>query len=116
MSLLYSILKPIVRKIVKGSSVHREESYEEFKQLSYKEQSKFRFELPKIIMYFAGDEVFAGIAPDFEKSFRRCGVKDYEIRIKPGMPHAWPVFTFLKEGREGEQEIIGDINSFFGNK
>jgi len=308
MSLLYSILKPIVRKIVKGSSVHREESYEEFKQLSYKEQSKFRFELPKIkglefrdeqldgshiivgkkagsdpknaivyfpgggsrrwqlpykssirnyieetgaelwiplypllpdydlmdeteftikvhhkmmehfspqnivwlgfsggadvlmqagrhivqkyhdtpmpgmmipvsdsgliiseeakermreidprdimlrwdmfdtmvkyynpngdipqyilgkadeddytgfpkiIMYFAGDEVFAGVAPDFEKSFKRCGVKDYEIRIKPGMPHAWPVFTFLKEGREGEQEIIGDINDFFGKK
>lgn len=68
---------------------------------------------PKIIMYFAGDEVFAGIAPDYEKSFKRCGVKDYEIRIKEGMCHAWPVFTFLKEGREGEQEIIADINAFF---
>ena len=28
---------------------------------------------PKVIMYFAGDEVFAGIAPDYEKSFIRCG-------------------------------------------
>lgn len=69
---------------------------------------------PKIIMYFAGDEVFAGIAPDYEKSFIRCGVKDYQIKVKEGMLHAWPVFTFTKEGREGEQEIIDDIRRFFG--
>ena len=68
---------------------------------------------PKVTMYFAGDEVFAGIAPDYEKSFLRCGVKDYEIKIKPGMFHAWPVFTFTQEGREGEREIITDINAFF---
>jgi len=67
-------------------------------------------------MYFAGDEAFAGIAPDYEKSFLRCGVKDYEIKIREGMFHAWPVFTFTKEGREGEQEIIKDINAFFTNK
>lgn len=30
MSLLYRILKPIVRRVVKGSSLHREESYKEF--------------------------------------------------------------------------------------
>ena len=71
---------------------------------------------PKVIMYFGGDEVFAGIAPDYEKSFIRCGVKDYEIRIREGMPHAWPVFTFLKEGREGEQEIISDIRCFYEKK
>ena len=68
---------------------------------------------PKVIMYFAGDEVFAGIAPDYEKSFIRCGVRDYEIKIKEGVPHAWPVFTFLPEGREGEREIIADINAYF---
>jgi hypothetical protein len=34
MSLLYSILKPIVRKVVKGSSLHQEGSYEVFKQAS----------------------------------------------------------------------------------
>ena len=68
---------------------------------------------PKVIMYFAGDEVFAGIAPDYEKSFIRCGVKDYKIKIREGMFHAWPVFTFVKEGREGEREIIADINAFF---
>lgn len=68
---------------------------------------------PKIIMYFGGDEVFAGIAPDYEKSFLWCGVKDYQIKIKAGMPHAYPVFTFLPEGREGEREIIGDICSYF---
>ena len=68
---------------------------------------------PKIVMYFAGDEVFAGIAPDYENSFKRCGVKDYTIKIKEGMPHAWPVFTFLKEGRDGEREIIEDIRSYF---
>ena len=68
---------------------------------------------PKIILYFAGDEVFAGIAPDYEKSFLRCGVKDYEIKIEPGMFHSWPVFTFVKEGRDGEREIVEDINAFF---
>ena len=67
-------------------------------------------------MYFGGEEVFAGIAPDYEKSFRRCGVVDYAIKVKEGMPHAWPVFTFLKEGRDGEREIIGDIRDYFSEK
>ena len=71
---------------------------------------------PKIIMYFGGDEVFAGIAPDYEKSFQRCGVKDYTIKIRVGMPHAWPVFTFLKEGRDGEREIIDDICRFYAER
>lgn len=70
---------------------------------------------PKVIMYFAGDEVFAGIAPDYEKSFIRCHLKDYEIKVREGMFHAWPVFTFLKEGREGEREIIEDIRAHFNN-
>ena len=48
MSFLYSVIKPIVRKKVKGNSLHQEESYEEFKQASYDIQSKFKFELPKI--------------------------------------------------------------------
>lgn len=64
-------------------------------------------DFPKAIMYFVG------IAWDYEKSFIRCGVKDYEIKIRDGMPHAWPVFTFLREGREGEWEIIADIKAFF---
>ncbi|MCR5848301.1 MAG: hypothetical protein K6G75_09315 [Lachnospiraceae bacterium] len=50
------------------------------------------------------------------KPFIRCGVKDYTIKIKEGMPHAWPVFTFLTEGREGEREIIDDINQYFGER
>ena len=29
------------------------------------------------------------------------------------MFHAWPVFTFVKEGREGEWKIIKDINAYF---
>ena len=48
MSFFYSVIKPTVRKKVKGSSLHQEESYEEFKQASYDIQSKFKFELPKI--------------------------------------------------------------------
>ena len=48
MSFLYSILKPIVQKAIKGSSVHQEATYEEFKQASYAVQRKFRFSLPKI--------------------------------------------------------------------
>ena len=42
--------------------------------------------------------------------------EDYEIKIKEGMPHAYPVFTFLKEGREGEREIIADINRYFESR
>ena len=32
------------------------------------------------------------------------------------MPHAWPAFTFLQEGRDGEREIIKDIQVFFTGK
>ena len=60
MSLLYSILKPVVRKVVKGSSLHQEESYEEFKQASYDIQRKFRFALPKIRDYEFRDEQLDG--------------------------------------------------------
>lgn len=51
MSLLYRILKPIVRRVVKGSSLHREESYKEFKQASYDIQKKYKFQLPTIKGY-----------------------------------------------------------------
>jgi len=68
---------------------------------------------PKIIMYFAEDEVIAGTAPDYEKSFKRCGVRDYTIKIVPNVFHAWPVFNFVKEGRDGEREIICDIRDYF---
>jgi hypothetical protein len=71
---------------------------------------------PKVIMYFGGDEVFAGIAPDYEKSFIRCGVKDYEIKIVENVPHCWCVFPFLPEGREGENNIIADINKWFSDR
>ena len=60
MSLLYSILKPIARKIVKGSSIHQEESYEAFKQASYDVQKKFRFILPKIKGFEFQDEQLDG--------------------------------------------------------
>lgn len=60
MSLLYSILKPIVRKVIKGSSLHQEESYEEFKRESYKTQAKFRFALPKIKGFEFRDEQLDG--------------------------------------------------------
>ena len=60
MSLLYSILKPIVRKVVKGSSLHQEESYEEFKQASYDVQKKFKFALPRINGFEFRDEQLDG--------------------------------------------------------
>ena len=49
MSLFYRFLKPIARKVVKGGSLHREESYEEFVQASYDIQKKFKLRLPVII-------------------------------------------------------------------
>lgn len=60
---------------------------------------------PKIIMYFGGDEVFAGIAPDYEKSFVRCGVKDYQIKIKEGMPHGYTKMWIIP-GTEDLQPYI----------
>lgn len=61
---------------------------------------------PKTILYFGGDEIFAGEAPAYEKAFKRCGMKDYVIHIETGLFHGYPMFTFLKEGRQGENEII----------
>ena len=62
---------------------------------------------PKIIMYFGGDEIFAAEAPEYEKAFQRCGVKDYTVHVEPGLFHGYPMFSFVKEGRQGEDEIIG---------
>lgn len=61
---------------------------------------------PKIIMYFGGDEIFAAEAPEYEKAFLRCGVKDYTIHVEPGLFHGYPMFTFVKEGKKGEDELI----------
>jgi acetyl esterase/lipase len=61
---------------------------------------------PKIRMYFGGDEIFAAEAPEYEAAFQRCGVKDFDIHIEPGMFHCYSFFTFLKEGKRGEDELI----------
>jgi acetyl esterase/lipase len=61
---------------------------------------------PKIRMYFGGDEIFAGEAPEYEAAFRRCGVKDFDIHIESGLFHAYPFFTFVREGKRGEDELI----------
>jgi acetyl esterase/lipase len=61
---------------------------------------------PKIRMYFGGDEIFAGEAPEYEAAFMRCGVKDFDVHIEPGLFHCYPFFTFVKEGKHGEDELI----------
>jgi acetyl esterase/lipase len=61
---------------------------------------------PKIRMYFGGDEIFAGQATEYEKAFRRGGVKDFTVHVEPGLMHAYPFFTFIKEGKRGEDELI----------
>jgi acetyl esterase/lipase len=61
---------------------------------------------PKIRMYFGGDEIYAAEAPEYEAAFRRCGVKDFDVHIEPGMFHCYSFFTFLKEGKRGEDELI----------
>lgn len=71
---------------------------------------------PKIIMYFGGDEIFAGESPEYEKAFKRCRVEDYTIKIGEGLFHGYPLFTFVKEGKKGEDEIINDICSHFNTK
>ena len=172
MSLLYRFLKPLVRKVVKGSSLHQEESYEEFKQASYDVQKKFKFKLPSIRGYEFRDEQLdgfhiivgkkAGSEPDravvyfpgggsrrwqlpFKGSIKRyiseTGAElwiplypllpDYDLmdeteftirvhermlrRFKPENI-VWPVFTFVKEGRDGEREIIEDIRRYYASR
>jgi acetyl esterase/lipase len=61
---------------------------------------------PKIRMYFGGDEIYAAEAPEYEAAFRRCGVKDFDVHVEPGLFHCYPFFTFLKEGKRGEDELI----------
>jgi len=56
---------------------------------------------PKVIMYYGGDEVFVGIAPDYEKSFIRSGLKDYEIKIRKGSSLVGRcLLSYRKAGRE----------------
>ena len=43
-------------------------------------------------------------------------MKDYEIKIVENVPHCWCVFPFLPEGREGENNIIADINKWFSDR
>ncbi|CDF43556.1 putative uncharacterized protein [Roseburia sp. CAG:182] len=59
MSVLYRVLKPIVRKLVKDGS-HQEETYEEFVESSRKIQAKFRFKLPEKKGYEFRDEIIDG--------------------------------------------------------
>jgi acetyl esterase/lipase len=61
---------------------------------------------PKIRMYFGGDEIYAAEAPEYEAAFRRCGVKDFDVHVEPGMFHCFSFFTFVKEGKRGEDELI----------
>jgi acetyl esterase/lipase len=61
---------------------------------------------PKIRMYFGGDEIFAAEAPEYEKAFCRCGVRDFHVHVEPGLFHAYPFFAFVKEGKRGEDELI----------
>jgi acetyl esterase/lipase len=61
---------------------------------------------PKIRMYFGGDEIFAAEAPEYEKAFLRCGVKNFRVHVEPGLFHAYPFFSFVKEGKRGEDELI----------
>ena len=60
----------------------------------------------KIIMYFDGDEIFSAEAPEYEKLFLRCSINDYTIHIEPGLFHTYPMFPFVKEGKQGENDII----------
>jgi acetyl esterase/lipase len=64
---------------------------------------------PKIRMYFGADEIYAAYAPEFESAFKRCKVADYKISVKPGMFYAYPFFAFIKEGKQGEDELIALI-------
>lgn len=59
MSILYSMLKPIVRKLVKNGA-HMEESYEDFVRTSYEIQAKFKFKLPQKKGYEFRDERIDG--------------------------------------------------------
>lgn len=47
------------------------------------------------------DGIFAAEAPEYEKAFIRCGIKDYTIHLEPRLFHAYPMFPFVKEGKKG---------------
>lgn len=60
---------------------------------------------PEVHLFEAEEEVWAAEVPAYEKAFKRCGIS-YQIHMGKGMFHAWPVFTFVKEGRDGETEVL----------
>ncbi len=65
---------------------------------------------PRIVLLYGSDEIFSAEALEYEKAFRRCGVKDYRIHIEPNAFHAYPAFTFTPEGKKGENQIIKYLN------
>ena len=66
---------------------------------------------PKTVLIYGGDEFFSAEAPEYEREFLRCGVKDYKIHIEPDAFHGYPAFTFTLEGKKGENQIIEYLKS-----
>lgn len=58
MSVLYSILKPIIKKVVKENI--NQETYKEFAQVSRELQAKFKFQLPQKKGYKFRDDIIDG--------------------------------------------------------
>jgi len=66
---------------------------------------------PRTVLIYGGDEIFSAEAPEYEKAFCRCGVKNYKIHIEPDAFHAYPAFTFTPEGKKGENQMIEYLKS-----
>jgi len=61
---------------------------------------------PKIHIYYATHEVLYALSDTFKNVFQKYHV-EYEIHIKEGLFHSYPLFTFIPEGKEAEAEIDG---------
>lgn len=60
---------------------------------------------PMTHFFYGSDEVLYAEAEFFEKAFRRYSAS-YELHVAEGMPHCYPAYTFIPEGRQAELEII----------
>ena len=66
---------------------------------------------PKVYFMYGTEETLYACAPSFALAMKRYGV-DYEMTVKEGMFHIYPLFPIMKEAREGWNEMLAILKGY----
>ncbi|ORX88274.1 alpha/beta-hydrolase [Anaeromyces robustus] len=77
--------------------------------MKYPQKSDYS-NFPEVHLFYSTCEVLYAFADSFEKNLQKYNIK-YKIHIVNGAFHCYPFITFLKEGRQGSNEIIEILKS-----